>query len=55
MSTPTKAAPRKRTPRTPAAKGRRVRADAVNPYAVMAYRLCMAVLMTIVALHFGGN
>lgn len=55
MSTPTKA-PRRRTsnPRTPAAKGRRVRVQA-HPYAVMVYRLSMAVLATIVVLNLAGR
>jgi hypothetical protein len=49
--------PARKSPRTPAAKGRRVRVHTQrpNPYAVMVYRLSLAVLLTIVVLHLGGN
>ncbi len=47
--------PTRKAPRTPAAKGRRVRVNAPNPYAVMVYRLSMAVLATIVVLTALGR
>lgn len=49
MSTPTK------TPRAPVAKGRRARVLKPNPYAVMVYRLSLAVLATIVVLNALGR
>jgi hypothetical protein len=57
VSTPDKAAPKRHTtsPRTPAAKGRRVRVSRPNPYAVMVYRLSLAVLATIVVLTALGR
>jgi hypothetical protein len=51
----TKTASRRRTsPRPPAAKGRRGRVSA-HPYAVMAYRLSLAILATIVILSVSGR
>lgn len=51
-------APRK-APRTPAAKGHRVRVtarrSAPHPYAVMVYRLSLAILATIVILNVSGR
>lgn len=50
--------PTQKTPRRPAParrRGRRVQQTAPQFYAVLVYRLCMAVLITIVILNLKGN
>jgi hypothetical protein len=59
MSITTKSGAPRRAPRTPAAKGRRARVTArrgaPHPYAVMVYRLSLAILATIVILNVSGR
>lgn len=53
MTTPTKKSPRRLAPA--GRRGRRARQSAPQFYAVLVYRLCMAVLITIVILNLKGN
>ena len=53
MSTPTKKAPRRSAPA--GRRGRRTQPTAAQFYAVLVYRLSLAILITIVILNLKGN